>query len=63
MEFMLSLCRSPWCADMEEVPVKLWVKYMPDAIERAERKLYFPEEYIYDTADLVWGAGTEKKKA
>ena len=62
MEFMLSLCRSPWRADMEEAPVKLWVKYMPDAIERAERKLYFPEEYIYDTADWVWRTATEKKK-
>ena len=58
MEFMLSLCRSPWCTDLEEVPVKLWVKYMPDSIERAERKLYFPEEYFYDTADWVWGAAT-----
>jgi hypothetical protein len=58
MEFMLSLCRSPWCTDLEEVPVKLWVKYMPDSIERAERKLYFPEEYFYDTADWVWGTAT-----
>ncbi len=60
MEFMLSLCRSPWCTDLEEVPVKLWVKYMPDSIERAKRKLYFPEEYFYDTADWVWGTETGK---
>jgi hypothetical protein len=60
MEFMLSLCRSPWCTDLEEVPVKLWVKYMPDSIERAERKLYFPEEYFYDTADWVWGTATRQ---
>jgi hypothetical protein len=51
MEFMLSLCRAPWCIDLEEVPVKLWVKYMPDAIERILRRLYIPEEFLFDTID------------
>jgi hypothetical protein len=53
MDYMLSLCRSPWCADVEEVPIKLWVKYMPDTIERVVRKLYVPEEYFFDTMDTV----------
>jgi hypothetical protein len=53
MEFMLSLCRSPWRADLEEVPVKPWVKYMPDAIERVVRKLYIPEEFLFDTIDTA----------
>jgi len=53
MDFMLSLCRSPWRSDLEEVPVKLWVKYMPDTIERVVRKLYVPEEYFLDTMETV----------
>ena len=51
MEFMLSLCRSPWCKDLEDIPIKLWVKYMPDSIERAVRRLYLPEECLYDTVE------------
>jgi len=50
MEFILNLCRAPACADLEDVPIKLWVKYMPDTIERASRNLYVPEEYFFDTA-------------
>lgn len=53
MEFMLSLCRSPWRTDLEEVPIKLWIKYMPDTLERVERKLYFPEEYLLDSMDAI----------
>ena len=56
MEFMLSLCRAPWHADLDDVPVKLWVKYMPDAIERAVRRLYIPEEFLYDTIDTAPGS-------
>jgi hypothetical protein len=59
MDFMLSLCRSPWCADLEEVPIKLWVKYMPDTIERVIRKLYVPEEYFFDTLDTLSPAPPE----
>ncbi|MCK9461191.1 MAG: hypothetical protein M0R80_16310 [Proteobacteria bacterium] len=50
MDFVLSLCRAPACADLAEVPIKLWVKYMPDAHERAVRNLYVPEEFFFDTA-------------
>jgi hypothetical protein len=50
MEYVLSLCRAPACADLAEVPFKLWVKYMPDTIERAVRRLYIPEDYFFDTA-------------
>ena len=59
MDFMLSLCRSPWCADLDEVPIKLWVKYMPDTIERVIRKLYVPEEYFFDTLDTLSPAPPE----
>ena len=50
MEYVLSLCRAPACGDLAEVPFKLWVKYMPDTIERAVRSLYVPEDYFFDTA-------------
>ncbi len=50
---MLSLCRSPWRTDLADVPIKLWVRYMPDAIERAVRKLYVPEEYFLDTIETA----------
>jgi hypothetical protein len=59
MEFMLSLCRSPWCTDLEDVPIKLWVKYLPDSIERVVRKLYIPEEDYFDTMDPVSSARPE----
>lgn len=49
MEYMLSVCRAPGCEDLEDIPIKLWVNYMPDSIERIVRKLYVPEEYFYDT--------------
>lgn len=50
MEFVLSLCRAPGIDDIEDVPIKLWVKYMPDTIERAVRALYVPEDFYFDTA-------------
>jgi hypothetical protein len=50
MEYVLSLCRAPACADLEHVPIKLWVKYMPDTLERVVRSLYVPEEFYFDTA-------------
>ncbi len=53
MNFMLSLCRSPWCNDLEDVPIKLWVKYIPDSLERVIGRLYVPEEYLFDTMDTV----------
>ncbi|HTY61330.1 MAG TPA: hypothetical protein VMG30_03635 [Acidobacteriota bacterium] len=56
MDFMLSLCSSPWCTDLEDVPIKLWIKYMPDTLERVVRKLYVPEKYFLDTVDTVSSA-------
>jgi hypothetical protein len=53
MNFMLSLCRSPWFNDLNDVPIKLWVKYIPDSLERVIGRLYVPEEYLFDTMDTV----------
>jgi hypothetical protein len=43
MNFILSLCLSPWNEDLQEIPIKLWVKYMPDSIDRVMRRLYIPD--------------------
>ena len=61
MEYVLSLCRAPACADLAEVPIKLWVKYMPDTIERAVRNLYIPEVFFFDTAGAPSGSPPECK--
>jgi hypothetical protein len=50
MEYLFSLCRSPAFDDIDDPPIKLWVKYMPDTIEREVRNLYVPEDYFFDTA-------------
>ncbi|MDD5309981.1 MAG: hypothetical protein PHU25_21905 [Deltaproteobacteria bacterium] len=52
MDFILSLCRAPSQKDLEEVPIKLWVKYMPDTIERSVRNLYIPDDYFFDTVPV-----------
>ena len=62
MEFMLSLCRSPWRTDLADIPIKLWVRYIPDAIERAVRKLYIPEEYFLDTIEAASLAQPDNSK-
>jgi hypothetical protein len=40
MDFMLTLCLAPSDDDVQEVPVKLWAKYMPDTIDTMVRALY-----------------------
>ncbi len=39
LDYIFTLCRAPPCAAIQDVPVKLWVKYMPDTIERLGRQL------------------------
>lgn len=40
MDYMLTLCLAPGQDEMIDVPIKLWVKYMPDTMERLVRGLY-----------------------
>lgn len=40
MDYILSLCISPHQETVQDVPVKLWVKYMPDTLERMLRGLF-----------------------
>jgi hypothetical protein len=40
MDYILNLCRAPGLPVIEEVPIKLWVKYMPDYMEHLLRELF-----------------------
>jgi hypothetical protein len=49
MDYLLSLCRAPSMADLGEVPIKLWVKYMPDTIDYLQRRLTLSDDFFFDT--------------
>ncbi|MFH1130840.1 MAG: hypothetical protein V1754_05855 [Pseudomonadota bacterium] len=40
MNYLFSLCLSPTNEEMSNVPIRLWIKYMPDTIDRLVRALY-----------------------
>jgi hypothetical protein len=40
MDFILALCLAPSSPPVTDVPVKLWVKYVPDTVELLQRGLY-----------------------
>ena len=40
MDYMFTLCLAPEQAPLTEVPIKLWVKYMPDTMDRLVRDLF-----------------------
>jgi hypothetical protein len=40
MDYMLTLCLAPGNQEITDVPIKLWVKYMPDTMDRLVRDLY-----------------------
>lgn len=49
MDYMLTLCLAPDDADVTDVPIKLWVKYMPDTIDRLIRDIYkVPTDSSFD---------------
>jgi hypothetical protein len=49
MNYILWLCRAPSMDDVSEVPIKLWVKYMPDTIEYLQRRLIVSDDFFFDT--------------
>ncbi len=49
MEYVLSLCRAPTMDDLDELPIKLWGRYLPDTIEQLVRRLHMSEEQFFDT--------------
>jgi len=40
LDYMLSVCLAPGCEDIDDVPIKLWYKYMPDTIDALIRRLF-----------------------
>ncbi len=46
IDFILSLCRSPTMSEIRDVPIKLWVKYMPDYMEHLIR-MQFRSQDVY----------------
>jgi hypothetical protein len=61
MNYILGLCRGPGMPQIEDVPIKLWVKYMPDTIDNILRAVFIPDELVFD--DLPIGALTEPAPA
>jgi len=51
MDYMLLLCLSPGGVGLQDVPIKLWVKYMPDTIDKMIRGLFdVPTDSSFDSA-------------
>jgi hypothetical protein len=49
MDYILSLCLAPTTAEVTDVPIKLWVKYMPDTFDRLTRRLFqLPVDASFD---------------
>jgi hypothetical protein len=49
MDYILGLCRGPGMPEATDVPIKLWVKYMPDTVEHLMRSLYLSDDVFFDT--------------
>jgi hypothetical protein len=48
MNYILALCRAPGDVEMADVPIKLWVKYLPDTIEQILTSLVLPSGASFD---------------
>jgi len=49
MDYMLTLCLAPGGFEVSDVPIKLWVRYMPDTIDRLIRDIYnVPSDSSFD---------------
>ena len=51
MELVLTLCRSPQTSELEELPIKLWVKYMRDTIDQILTRLYVEDALFFDRVE------------
>jgi hypothetical protein len=57
MDFLFALCRGPALPDMDQVPIKLWVKYMPETIDQIHGELFLPHVLTLESGDLVEEGG------
>ncbi len=52
MDYILGgLCVAPGTPEVADVPIKLWVRYMPDTVEHLMRGLYLPRETFFESVD------------
>lgn len=50
MDYIMGgLCLTPGMPEVTDVPIKLWVRYMPDTVEHIMRGLYLPREVFFDS--------------
>jgi len=52
MYYLFDLCRSPGICTLEDVPIKLWVSYMPETIEQLRWTLFLPDALTLDAVDI-----------
>lgn len=48
MDYVFGLCRSPSNCECTQLPIKLWVQYVPEAIEQILLEPYIPLEGYFD---------------
>jgi hypothetical protein len=49
MDYLFGLCRSPNNHELRQLPIKLWVQYIPEAIEQILLEPYIPLDGYFDS--------------
>ncbi len=57
MDYLFALSRCPGVPAIDDVPIELWVKYMPETIEQLRWELFMPHARTLDAVDLDGVAG------
>ena len=52
MGYLFALSRCPGVHESDDVPIKLWGKYMPETIEQLHWELFMPHALTLDAVDL-----------
>jgi hypothetical protein len=54
MNYMLTLCRAPGPpGELDEVPIKLWVHYIPDTVDHHLQRLYVKGSHFHDNLEDI----------
>ena len=56
MTYIFMFCRGPGMKPIADVPIKLWVKYLPDTFERMVRDIYVSDQMFLSTVPDLPGA-------
>ncbi len=51
MHYILILCRAPGPAEIDDVPIKMWVRYLPDAFEQQQMMLFVDRDLYLDAVE------------